>query len=65
MRETREKTMNSLPQSRIVKNARGKKYEKIGEPGYKVVKQQDPETGQKSLLFDVDYPEFMVSELLK
>ena len=30
---------------------------KIGRPGYRVTKQQDPYTGQKSLLFQVDYPE--------
>ena len=29
---------------------------KIGLPGYKVVKQRNPETDQYSLLFDVDYP---------
>lgn len=30
---------------------------KIGRPGYRVVKQRDPETGQRALLFEVDYPE--------
>lgn len=30
---------------------------KIGRPGYRVVKQRDPSTGQRSLLFEVDYPE--------
>ena len=30
---------------------------KIGRPGYKVVKQMDPETKQRSLLFQIDYPE--------
>eukprot|EP00947_MAST-08B_sp_MAST-8B-sp1_P002154 g2154.t1 len=30
---------------------------KIGRPGYKVTKQRDPATGQRSLLFEVDYPE--------
>jgi splicing factor 3A subunit 2 len=30
---------------------------KIGRPGYKVTKQKDPETGQKSLLFQIEYPE--------
>eukprot|EP00794_Sanderia_malayensis_P016564 gene16564-18243_t len=34
-----------------------KKFVKIGRPGYKVTKQRDPETGQHSLLFQVDYPE--------
>lgn len=30
---------------------------KIGRPGYKVVKQRDPATGQKSLLFEINYPD--------
>ncbi|XP_020352578.1 splicing factor 3A subunit 2 [Oncorhynchus kisutch] len=34
-----------------------KKFVKIGRPGYKVTKQRDPESGQQSLLFQIDYPE--------
>ncbi|XP_065902815.1 splicing factor 3A subunit 2-like [Dysidea avara] len=34
-----------------------KKFVKIGRPGYKVTKQRDPETGQHSLFFQIDYPE--------
>ncbi|KAL4713541.1 hypothetical protein ACJJTC_007779 [Scirpophaga incertulas] len=34
-----------------------KKFVKIGRPGYRVTKQKDPENGQQSLLFQVDYPE--------
>jgi splicing factor 3A subunit 2 len=30
---------------------------RIGRPGYRVVRQRDPETGQRSLLFEVEYPE--------
>ena len=30
---------------------------KIGRPGYQVVKQRDPATGQFGLLFEVQYPE--------
>jgi len=30
---------------------------KIGRPGYKVLKQEDPETKQKSLLFELEFPE--------
>lgn len=30
---------------------------KIGRPGYRVTKQLDPETKQRSLLFEVEYPE--------
>jgi splicing factor 3A subunit 2 len=34
-----------------------KKTLKIGRPGYRVTKQMDPITGQRSLLFQIDYPE--------
>ncbi|EKX42394.1 hypothetical protein GUITHDRAFT_159853 [Guillardia theta CCMP2712] len=34
-----------------------RKSAKIGRPGYRVTKQRDPETGQRSLLFLIDYPE--------
>jgi len=34
-----------------------RKTMKIGRPGYKVTKQKDPESGQKSLLFQIEYPE--------
>lgn len=30
---------------------------KIGRPGYKVIKQRDPETGQRSLRFEIHVPE--------
>lgn len=30
---------------------------RIGRPGYRVSKQRDAETGQQSLLFEVEYPE--------
>ncbi|KAM4709149.1 splicing factor 3A subunit 2 [Discoglossus pictus] len=38
-----------------------KKFVKIGRPGYKVTKQRDPEVGQQSLLFQIDYPEIAES----
>jgi len=34
-----------------------KKFVKIGRPGYRVTKQRDPDSGQQSLLFQIDYPE--------
>jgi len=34
-----------------------KKTVKIGRPGYRVTKQLDPGTSQRSLLFEIDYPE--------
>merc|ERR1740129_849147 len=33
------------------------KFVKIGRPGYRVTKQRDPENGQQSLMFEIDYPE--------
>lgn len=36
-----------------------KRFVKIGRPGYKVTKQRDPESGQQSLLFQIDYPEIV------
>eukprot|EP01067_Filipodium_phascolosomae_P007100 Filipodium_phascolosomae@DN5607_c0_g1_i1.p1 len=30
---------------------------KIGRPGYRVTKQRDPETSQRALLFEIEYPE--------
>ena len=62
MRENRDK---NLPQSRIVKNVRGgNQLQKIGRPGYKVIKQLDPETGHKSLLFEIGYPEIAKDDKL-
>ena len=34
-----------------------KRTVKIGRPGYRVTKQFDPETSQRSLLFQIEYPE--------
>jgi splicing factor 3A subunit 2 len=36
-----------------------KRFVKIGRPGYKVTKQRDPDSGQQSLLFQIDYPEIV------
>eukprot|EP01119_Soliformovum_irregulare_P008418 TRINITY_DN21535_c0_g1_i1.p1 TRINITY_DN21535_c0_g1~~TRINITY_DN21535_c0_g1_i1.p1 ORF type:complete len:214 (-),score=39.92 TRINITY_DN21535_c0_g1_i1:42-683(-) len=41
----------------LVKKAIVPKKIKIGRPGYRVVKQRDPDTNQRSLLFQVEYPE--------
>lgn len=40
-----------------------KKFVKIGRPGYRVTKQKDPENGQQSLLFQVDYPGMFVKKI--
>ena len=37
---------------------------KIGVPGYRIVKQKDPVSGSKSLLFEIDYPQ-IISEHFK
>ena len=42
---------------RTAKKVEVRKIIKIGRPGYRVVKQRDPETGQRSLLFEIQYPE--------
>lgn len=34
-----------------------RKFIKIGRPGYRVTKQREPDSGQQSLLFQIDYPE--------
>ncbi|KAK7099184.1 splicing factor 3A subunit 2-like [Littorina saxatilis] len=36
-----------------------RQFVKIGRPGYKVTKQRDQESGQQSLLFQIDYPEIV------
>lgn len=52
-REATEKSVLPQPQKRVSV----KKTVKIGRPGYRVTKQYDPETKQRSLLFQVEYPE--------
>jgi splicing factor 3A subunit 2 len=44
-----------LPQPKIKPSQR--RIMKIGRPGYKVMKQLDPESQQRSLYFEIDYPE--------
>merc|ERR1719329_426826 len=34
-----------------------KKSVKIGRPGYRVTKERDPDSQQKALLFEIEYPE--------
>ena len=34
-----------------------KKFIKIGKPGYRVLKSRDPKTNQRTLSFEIDYPE--------
>lgn len=47
----------AFPQPLLGSFAPARKAIKIGRPGYRVVKQRDPESGARSLLFEVEYPE--------
>jgi splicing factor 3A subunit 2 len=51
-----QKGMAPLVPSQEKKKPEPKRVIRIGRPGYKVVKQKDPQTGQKSLLFQISYP---------
>ncbi|CAN0878702.1 Splicing factor 3A subunit 2 [Linum grandiflorum] len=53
-REAKESPALPQPNKRKVNI---KKSVKIGRPGYRVTKQFDPETKQRSLLFQIEYPE--------
>lgn len=53
-REAKDAPAQPQPNKRKV-NPR--KTVKIGRPGYRVTKQYDPETKQRSLLFQIEYPE--------
>merc|ERR1712072_830104 len=52
-REKQDATIAPQPQT----SAGPRKTVKIGRPGYRVTKERDPETQQKALLFEVEYPE--------
>eukprot|EP01017_Pseudomicrothorax_dubius_P028978 TRINITY_DN348_c0_g1_i6.p1 TRINITY_DN348_c0_g1~~TRINITY_DN348_c0_g1_i6.p1 ORF type:complete len:241 (+),score=55.87 TRINITY_DN348_c0_g1_i6:102-725(+) len=52
-KEAKEQIIVPQPKLKPVK----KKLIKIGRPGYKVIKQKDPETGQKALFFEIEYAE--------
>lgn len=53
-REAKDAPANPQPHKRTVTL---KKSVKIGRPGYRVTKQYDPDTKQRSLLFQIEYPE--------
>jgi len=52
-KEKQDATIAPQPQT----SAGPRKTVKIGRPGYRVTKERDPETQQKALLFEVEYPE--------
>ncbi|KAI5067395.1 hypothetical protein GOP47_0017923 [Adiantum capillus-veneris] len=53
-REAKEAPIQPQPNKRKVAP---RKTVKIGRPGYRVTKQYDPDTKQRSLLFQIEYPE--------
>jgi len=55
-REAKE-APSSIPSSSMQPKIMPRRVIKIGRPGYRVVKQKDSENGQRSLLFQIDYPE--------
>ena len=54
-REERENPTNSFAPAK--NRIEPRKTIKIGRPGYRVTRQMDSDTKQRSLLFQVDYPE--------
>lgn len=39
-----------------------KRVERIGQPGYKIVRQRDADTNQRSLLFELEFPELILNK---
>ena len=54
-KEERDSTVIQAPRMKMPKRRRPR----IGRPGYKVLKQKDPETNQRSLLFEIGYPDII------
>lgn len=52
-KEKQDATIQPQPQT----SGGPRKTVKIGRPGYRVTKERDPETQQKALLFEIEYPE--------
>merc|ERR1711964_532887 len=55
-RQQKEAQMNATQGPVAVKKT-VKKTIKIGRPGYRVTKEREPETKEKALLFEIEYPE--------
>merc|ERR1712086_846022 len=56
-RAAQESSDTVTPAPVIKPKVQPRKTVKIGRPGYRVTKQREPETNQRSLVFQVDYPE--------
>lgn len=52
-REKQDATIQPQPQT----SSGPRKTVKIGRPGYRVTKERDPDSQQKALLFEIEYPE--------
>lgn len=50
-------------QPQPVKKVEKKKYMKIGLPGYRIFRLKDSDTGQRSIKFEIDYPEIITDIL--
>lgn len=50
---------SGIPQPTTVKKLEKRRIPKIGRPGYKITKLKDAETNQRSVLFEIEYPEIM------
>jgi splicing factor 3A subunit 2 len=51
------KDLNQTVQPQQVKKIEKRKFEKIGRPGYKITKLKDADTNQRSILFEIEFPE--------
>jgi len=56
-RRAAKEKQDATIQPQPARSAGPKKTVKIGRPGYRVTKERDPETQQKALLFEIEYPE--------
>jgi len=54
---------NSLQPAPEKPRVEPKKFVKIGRPGYRVTKQRETESGQQSLLFQIDYPGWYIPQV--
>jgi splicing factor 3A subunit 2 len=48
---------NAAPRTIVIKEAPKKRFLKIGRPGYKITKSRDLLTRQRSIMFEIDFPE--------
>jgi splicing factor 3A subunit 2 len=56
-RRQKKEDMANATAAPVAKKTAVRKTVKIGRPGYRVTKEREPETSQKALMFEVEYPE--------